>query len=65
MRWKPRCPFDASVFVDELEAGHVLAAIGDPIAADFALIPFAHFLGAGPLADAVEGTLHNIENLIP
>jgi hypothetical protein len=33
--------FDASVLVDELEAGHVLAAIGDPIAADFALIPFA------------------------
>jgi hypothetical protein len=33
--------FDTSVLVDELEAGHVLAAIGDPIAADFALIPFA------------------------
>ena len=57
--------FDASLFIDQLEAGNLLAAIGDPIAADAALVPFAIFLGAGPIADAVEGTLLNIANLIP
>jgi hypothetical protein len=31
----------------------------------FALIPFAIFLGAGPITDAVEGTLLNIADLIP
>ncbi len=57
--------FDASLFLDQLEAGNLLAAIGDPIAADVALVPFAIFLGAGPITDAVEGTLLNIANLIP
>ena len=57
--------YDASLFVDQLEAGNLLGAIGDPIAADVALIPFAIFLGAGPITDAVEGTLLNIANLIP
>jgi hypothetical protein len=36
-----------------------------PIAADVALVPFALFLGLGPTADAVEGTLLNITGLIP
>jgi hypothetical protein len=31
----------------------------------FALIPFAIFLGAGPITDAAEGTLLNIADLIP
>jgi hypothetical protein len=57
--------YDASLFTDQLEAGNLLGAIGDPIAADIALIPFAIFLGAGPIADAVEGTLLNITDLIP
>jgi PE-PPE domain len=57
--------YDASLFTDQLEAGNLLGAIGDPIAADVALIPFAIFLGAGPISDAVEGTLLNIANLIP
>jgi PE-PPE domain len=57
--------YDASLFVDQLEAGNLLGAIGDPIAADVALIPFAIFLGAGPITDAVEGTLLNIADLIP
>lgn len=57
--------FDASLFTDQLDAGNLLGAIGDPIAADIALIPFALFLGAGPIADAVEGTLLNIADLIP
>ncbi|MBV8178735.1 MAG: PE-PPE domain-containing protein [Mycobacterium sp.] len=57
--------FDASLFSDQLGAGDLLGAIGDPIAADVALIPFALFLGAGPITDAVEGTLLNIADLIP
>jgi PE-PPE domain len=57
--------YDASLFVDQLEAGNLLGAIGDPIAADVALIPFAILLGAGPITDAVEGTLLNIADLIP
>ncbi len=57
--------YDATLFVDELEAGNLLAAIGDPIAADVALVPFALFVGLGPITDAVEGTLLNIANLIP
>lgn len=57
--------FDLSVFVDQLEAGNLIGAIGDPIAADVALIPFAFFLGLGPIGDAVEATLLNIAHLIP
>jgi hypothetical protein len=57
--------FDASLVVDDLEAGNLLNAIGDPIAADVALIPFALFLGAGRISDAVEGTVLNLVNLIP
>jgi hypothetical protein len=53
------------LFVDQLEAGNLLGAIGDPIAAEFALVPFAIFLGAGPIVDAVEGTLLNLVDLIP
>jgi hypothetical protein len=34
-------------------------------AADVALIPFALFLGAGPISDALEGTVLNPINLIP
>jgi hypothetical protein len=57
--------FDLSIFVDQLAAGNLIGALGDPIAADVALIPFALFLGLGPIADAVEGTLLNIADLIP
>ena len=57
--------FDVSIFLDQLEAGNLIGAIGDPIAADVAVIPFALFLGLGPIADAVEGTLLNIAGLIP
>lgn len=51
--------FETTLFTTQLEAGNLLGAIGDP------LIPVAIFLGAGPIADAVAGTLLNIENLIP
>jgi len=57
--------FDASLFTDQLAAGDLLGAIGDPIAADFAVVPFAISLGVGPIVDAVEGTVLNFANLIP
>jgi hypothetical protein len=57
--------FDASIFVDQLEAGNIVAALGDPIAADIALIPFSLFLGLGPIGNAIEGTLLNVVGLIP
>jgi PE-PPE domain len=37
--------YDYNIFVDQLEAGNLLGAIGDPIAADMALIPYALTLG--------------------
>jgi len=57
--------FDGNIFVDQLEAGYLIAAIGDPIAADVALVPFALFLGLGTITDAIEGTHLNIADLIP
>jgi hypothetical protein len=57
--------YDASLFVDQLEAGNLLGAIGEPIAADVALLPFAISPGAGSIVDAAEGTLLNLLNLIP
>jgi hypothetical protein len=45
--WKIRLPaFDASLFSDQLAAGNLLGAIGDPIAAEVASIPFAILAGA-------------------
>ena len=33
--------YSHSIFIDQLEAGNLLSAVGDPIAADMALIPYA------------------------
>jgi hypothetical protein len=38
--------YDLNLFTDQLEAGNPLAAVGDPIAADLALVPFAFGYGA-------------------
>jgi hypothetical protein len=58
--------YDVSLFTDQLEAGNVLAAVGEPIAADLALIPFAFGYGAAaPVLEAVAGTLINVVDLIP
>ena len=58
--------YDASIFVDELEAGNLVNAIGDPIAADLAVIPFIFLLGtAAPIAESTAGTLVNLVDLIP
>jgi hypothetical protein len=58
--------YDASMFVDQLEAGNLINAIGDPIAADVVMLPFLLLLGtAVPIAEATAGTLVNLVDLIP
>ncbi len=57
--------YDASLFVDQLQAGNLLDAIGDPIAADLALIPTAIVFGLANPVEAAVGTLANIVGLIP
>ena len=58
--------YDINLFTDQLEAGNLLGAVGDPIAADLALVPFAIGYGAAaPILEAVGGTLLNLVDLIP
>jgi hypothetical protein len=58
--------YDASMFVDELEAGNLINAIGDPIAADVVMLPFLLLLGTVvPIAEATAGTLINLVDLFP
>jgi hypothetical protein len=58
--------YDANIFVDQLQAGDLLDAIGDPIAANTALAPFAVAFGAAaPILIAAAGTLVNLADLIP
>ncbi len=57
--------YDASLFTAELQDGNLLAAIGDPIAADFALIPDALVFGAARPVEAILGTLVDVVGLIP
>jgi hypothetical protein len=53
------------LYTDQLEAGNLLAAVGDPIAADLALVPFAFGCGAAaPVLKAAAGTLINLVDLI-
>jgi hypothetical protein len=58
--------YDINLFADQLEAGNLLGAVGDPIAADIALVPFAIGYGAAaPILEAAAGTLLNLVDLIP
>lgn len=57
--------YNLSLFMDNLEAGDLIGAIGEPIAADVGLIPFLGVLEAGaPIAIAIAGTLVNFADLI-
>jgi hypothetical protein len=56
--------YDASLFADQLDSGNLLGALGDPMAANTALIPFALIFGAlAPIGDAGLGTLINLGEL--
>jgi hypothetical protein len=58
---------DASLFLDNLAAGNLLAAVGDPIAADVALLPFLAAFGVVlPIGEALGTTAYQlIGGLIP
>ncbi len=56
--------FDASIFVDQLQHGDLLGAIGLPIAADLGLAPILFGVGFGePIADGVAGTFADLATL--
>jgi hypothetical protein len=58
--------YDLNMISNQLEAGNLLGAIGDPIAADVVMVPFLILLGvAAPIAEATAGTLVNLADLIP
>lgn len=58
--------YNANLFFDHLADGDLLGAIGAPLAADMALVPFALLFGAlAPVAEAAAGTLINLVGLIP
>jgi hypothetical protein len=58
--------YDLSLFTDQLGSGNLPAAVGDPIAADLALVPFAFGYGAAaPVLEAAAGTLIDLVDLIP
>ncbi|MEZ0384494.1 PE-PPE domain-containing protein [Mycobacterium sp. pW045] len=55
--------YAANIFVDQLEAGNLLDAIGLPLAAYTGLVPFDALLGAAPALFAVLGTADNFMEL--
>lgn len=57
--------YDATLFVSGLEDGNIVAALGDPIAADLGLIPMAALVELGTIAEAVETTVSDLASLIP
>jgi hypothetical protein len=58
---------DASLFLGNLQAGNLLAAVGDPIAADVALVPFLLAFGVVlPVGEALATTAYElVGGLIP
>jgi hypothetical protein len=57
--------YDATLFVDGLQAGNLLDAIANPIAADVALVPFGLGFGALPLLEAGAIDISQFASLIP
>jgi hypothetical protein len=57
--------YDATLFLDGLQAGNLLGAFADPIAADVALVPFALGFGALPLLEAGAIDISEFASLIP
>lgn len=51
---------DANLFLSNLQAGNLLAAVGDPIAADVALLPFLVAFGVLPAAEALTTTAYQL-----
>jgi hypothetical protein len=57
--------YDATLFVDGLQAGNLLDAIANPIAADVALVPFGLGFGALPLLEAGAIDISEFASFIP
>ena len=57
--------YDASLFLDGIEAGDLLNAIGDPIAADVGLVSLASLMEAEVVLSAVDTTVGALTGLIP
>ncbi|GFG73869.1 PE-PPE domain-containing protein [Mycobacterium botniense] len=57
--------YDATLFVEGVSAGNLLDAIGNPVAADVGLIPFALGFGLVPLVETGAITISEFASLIP
>ncbi len=59
--------YDASLFLNNLQTGNLLAAVGDPIAADTALVPFLVAIGVVlPIGEALATTGYDlVGGLVP
>jgi hypothetical protein len=56
--------YDAQLFTSQLQAGHPVKAIGMPIAADVALVPYALLIGAVmPIVEATATTVTQLAEL--
>ena len=56
--------YDAELFASQLRAGHLLNAVGMPIAADVALVPYALIVGAAfPIVGAAATTVTQLAEL--
>jgi hypothetical protein len=55
--------YGANIFADQLQAGNLLDAIGLPLAAYTALVPYDLLLGVAPALFATIGTLDNFAEL--
>jgi PE-PPE domain len=52
--------YDASLFMDQLEAGNLLGAIGDPIAANLGLFLLPTGAGLAPILEATATTIYDL-----
>jgi hypothetical protein len=57
--------YDVTLFSDGLEAGNVVDAIGNPIAADFALVPLAGLIDFAAVANAVQQVATDLSGIVP
>lgn len=52
--------YDVSLFLDNLEVGNLLGAIGNPIAADTGALELPAILTGGPVIEAAVTTLYDL-----
>jgi hypothetical protein len=57
--------YDVTLFSNGLEAGNLVDAIGNPIAADFALVPLAGLIDFAAIANAAQQVATDLSGLVP